>query len=218
VSDGEGPAASDLATRIRQRRQELGLSREQVAERAGLAASYLAYVEENPRAVVSSRVLGQLATALATTRASLSGGDRARPPGPGRAGPHPVLEALTDEQCRNYLALGGVGRIVFSGPGAPVALPVNFRLHRNSIVFRTSATGALAGTIGTRVGFEVDRVDEAVSEGWSVLVTGQAERLEGGAGSVQELASLEPWAGGERDLYIRIRTESVSGRVIHPGC
>lgn len=73
----------DLGRRVAARRQELGLSRAQLASRAGMAASYIGYLEEHP-ANVGNGGLMRLADALATTPAVLlgSGGELVRETGP----------------------------------------------------------------------------------------------------------------------------------------
>jgi nitroimidazol reductase NimA-like FMN-containing flavoprotein (pyridoxamine 5'-phosphate oxidase superfamily) len=119
-------------------------------------------------------VLLRLAKALETTASSLSGGEADRPPGPGRAGPHPHLDVLSRTGCEAHPAGGGVGRFVFLSAQRPVALPVNFRLVDGDVVFRSRATGSLAAAVGATVSFEVDQIDEAMSEGWSVLIPGRA--------------------------------------------
>jgi transcriptional regulator with XRE-family HTH domain len=62
----------DLGRRVAARRQELGLSRAQLANRAGMAASYIAYLEQHP-ANVGNGGLMRLAHALATTPDALLG-------------------------------------------------------------------------------------------------------------------------------------------------
>ena len=72
------------------------------------------------------------------------------------------------------IAPDGVGRIVFTEARGPVALPVNYRMIGDSIVFRTAATSALQRALRhEQVSFEVDYVDDALAEGWSVLVSGE---------------------------------------------
>ena len=206
----------DLGRRVAHRRRELGLSREEVARRAGMAAGYLDYLEHSPGVAIPRGSLIRLADALETTVKALRGGTVDRPPGPGRAGPHPRLDVLTREECEAHLAGGGVGRLVFLTAGVPVALPVNFRYFDGDIVFRTRADGALAAAAGTIVSFEVDRIDEAMSEGWSVLVSGHAHLVDD-PDELEQIAALgiEPWPGGHRETVIRIETAELSGRSIH---
>lgn len=157
--------SGDLATRIAHRRAELGLTPEEVARRAGMDVGYLDYFEHNPSAVLSSGAWLRLARALETTPASLAGGDLGRRTGPGRAGPHPVLETLTRKQCEDRLVAGGVGSVIFSAQREPVALPVNFRFVDGRVVFRTQPTASPAVTAGAVLSFEVDHVEEAMSRG-----------------------------------------------------
>ncbi|MGH3000884.1 MAG: helix-turn-helix domain-containing protein, partial [Gaiellaceae bacterium] len=164
--------SSDLARRIAQRRQELGLSREELARRAEMDPGYLDYLEHSPVSSMPPGVLLRLAAALETTAVRLRGGDIDRPQGPGHAGAHPHLDVLSSGECEAHLAGGGVGRFVFLAPQGPVALPVDFRYLDGDVIFHTRAEGLLAAAAGSTVSFEVDHIDEAMSEGWSVLITG----------------------------------------------
>jgi transcriptional regulator with XRE-family HTH domain len=206
--------SGDLSRRVAHRRQELGLTREEVAHRAGMDPGYLDYLEHNSAALSTGQLL-RLADALETTIVHLRRGDVDRPPGPGRAGPHPHLDVLSSEQCEAHLAGGGVGRFVFLAPEGPVALPVNFRFLDGDVIFRTRAEGVLAAAAGSTVSFEVDQIDEAMSEGWSVLITGAAQLVDDPA-ELDRLVQLgvEPWPGGHRDAVIRVVTERISGRAI----
>jgi nitroimidazol reductase NimA-like FMN-containing flavoprotein (pyridoxamine 5'-phosphate oxidase superfamily) len=159
-----------------------------------------------------------MALALETTPIALLGGEVDRPAGHGRAGRHPVLEALNRQQCEAHLAVGGVGRIVYSASRGPAALPVNFEFTEGEIVFSTNESKAAAIAEQAVVGFEVDRVDESLSEGWSVLVSGRGRRIED-PGETQRLSSLdlEAWAGGRRHSLVAIRPDEITGRVIIHG-
>jgi hypothetical protein len=105
-----------------------------------------------------------------------------------------------------------------------VAVPVNFRMLGPDIVFRTAARASLAAASWQpRVSFEVDNLDETLAEGWSVLVSGQA-MIVTAPDELAELSRLEmaPWAGGDRNCYIKIVASEISGRRIrrpagHPG-
>ena len=211
--------SGDLPRRVAHRRQELGLTQREVAQRAGMDPGYLDYLEHSPAVALPRGSLLRLAGALETTVDYLRGGEVDRPPGPGRAGPHPHLDILSKEECEAHLAGGGVGRFVFLAEQGPIALPVNFRLADGDVVFRTRAEGALAAAAGTTVGFEADRIDEAMSEGWSVLITGRA-RLIDEPTELQKIISLgdiDPWPGGRREALMRIETGTISGRRIRQG-
>jgi nitroimidazol reductase NimA-like FMN-containing flavoprotein (pyridoxamine 5'-phosphate oxidase superfamily) len=210
----QAPLAGDLARRVMRRRNELGLSTEGLASRAGIDPVYLGYFERSPNASLSAGTLQLIALALDTTPIALLGGEVDRPPGHGRAGRHPVLETLTKEQCDAHLAVGGIGRVVFLSERGPVALPVNFEFTEGQVIFSTDESKA--ATIEMQlVGFEVDRVDEAMSEGWSVVISGRAHRIRDPE-ERQRLGSLdlEAWAGGDRHSLVGIKPEELTGRVI----
>ena len=216
TTSSENP--SDLARRVTRRRTELGLTIEELAQRAGIDPNYLGYFERNADARLSASSLLLVALALGTSPLVLAGGEVDRPPGRGRAGRHPSLETLTEEQCEAHLAAGGVGRIVFNGERGPVALPVNFESAGGNIIVSTDVDKAALLATQPVVGFEVDRVDDALSEGWSVLVSGTARRVDD-PDEVLRLSSLdlEAWAGGDRHALICITPTNVTGRVIvHP--
>lgn len=157
----------------------------------------------------------RLAVALDTTAVELLGEGFDLPPGRGAPAPHPVLEVLTGEECTELLEPGGIGRVVLADARGPLALPVNFVVLDGDIVFRTKSDSPLATTEGAQVGFEIDRIDDAMREGWSVMVTGRLRRIV----DHDELAlargrNVEPWAGGERDVYLCLTPQEVSGRRI----
>jgi hypothetical protein len=206
---------SDLARRITYRRNELGMSVEELAKRAGIDPVYLRYFETSPDALLSGGAMLLVALALDTTPMALQGGEVDRPQGHGRAGRHPVLETLSPEQCEAHLAAGGVGRILLVTERGPVAVPVNFEFTGGEVVFSTDESKAKRIETEHFVGFEIDRVDDAASEGWSVLVTGRGRRINDPE-EYQRLASLDldTWAGGDRHTLVGIKADRVTGRVI----
>ena len=191
------------------------MSVEDLASKAGVDPGYLAYFESSPDANLSSGTLLLIALALDTSPFELSGGTADRPLGHAPALPHAALRPLTEEQCRTHLAVGGVGRLVLSTGRGVVAIPVNYEFTEGQIVFSTDDAKATALSSGDTVGFEIDRVDEALSEGWSVLVTGRC-RLVSDPDEVQRLSSidLEAWAGGDRHALVAIEPAETTGRVI----
>ena len=207
---------SDLGRRLTRRREELGLSIELVAAGASIDPGYLSYLETAADPDPSRGTLWRLAVVLKTSSASLRGGDQGQPPGRGGPGPEPHLEEMGREDCFALIAPGGVGRFIFLEGRGPVAVPVNFRMLGKDVVFRTEARTSLAARAEQlRVSFEVDHIDDAMSEGWSVLLSGTAHRVDDPAERAEvEALRVEPWAGGARDTYYRIRAEEVTGRRI----
>ncbi|MGQ4362611.1 helix-turn-helix domain-containing protein [Streptomyces sp. SAS_272] len=210
----EGPPSGDLGRRIAARRTQLGLTREETAARAGMAATYLAHLEEHPAAAPGPGALGTLAAVLQTTVSALTGGDADLPPGPGLAGHTPEFTELSRTECGDLLSTHGVGRLAVSTAHGPVIVPVNYSVVDGTIVFRT-ARGATPATDGP-VAFEVDRIDDAFSQGWSVLVRGRARLVTelDEAHRLARRAHSTPWAGGRRDLWVRIEPYAVTGRRI----
>jgi hypothetical protein len=92
---------------------------------------------------------------------------------------------------------------------------VNFEFTAGEIIISTDNTKTELLEAQESVGFEIDRVDEAMSEGWSVLVTGRARRIDD-PDEVQRLSSLdlEAWAGGDRHVLVGLRPDEITGRVI----
>ncbi|MGQ4436138.1 helix-turn-helix domain-containing protein [Streptomyces sp. SAS_260] len=212
----KGSPTGDLGRRIAVRRTELGLSRQEAADRAGVAGSYLQYLEEVPGAAPGRSVLLRLADALQTTVTDLAGGTGDQTPGAGRAGSDPEFTALTVKECRELLSTHGVGRVAIPTASGPVIVPVNYSVVDGAIVYRTVLGAMPSRAAGCQVAFEIDRIDDAFAEGWSVLALGRA-RLVTDADDVRRLteqAFSRPWAGGSREEWVRIDALSLTGRRI----
>jgi transcriptional regulator with XRE-family HTH domain len=210
------PDPGDLSKRLARRRAELRLSTAQVAARAGMSLRYVEYLERYP-ARPNGGVLRQLAAALHTTPAALLGGGAQVPPGAGRLARPPVITKLMPTECLRLIAAGGIGRIAFGAASGPVVLPVNFAVVAGTVVIRTGKGTIIEGhAADDRVAFEVDHIDEALSQGWSVLMRGPAHRVAHPAElrHVQEEAAIWPWPGDDRDIYVRIVPDKITGRRI----
>ncbi|MEW1905812.1 pyridoxamine 5'-phosphate oxidase family protein [Streptomyces sp. NPDC086147] len=218
---GNPYATSDLGRRVAARRARLGLSREEVAERAGSTPGYIAYVEERVPAP-GAEFLVRLASALETTVQDLAGYTADLPQGGAAAGRRPRMEEIDEAECWGLLDNHGVGRVALEGQDGPALFPVNYRVVGREIVFVTAADSALvrASASGTEIAFEQDRLDEAFSQGWSVLVVGPARTSPDGDEVVRQAAAARfgPWAGGGRETVVTLSPRRVTGRrVVVPG-
>ena len=121
---------------------------------------------------------------------------------------------LATAECLMLLQSKRVGRIAWCGDRGPQALPVNYVVDNGRILFRTSPYSVIAKlAVEQQVAFEVDDIDEFVETGWSVLVVGTARAVDEPGDIPRSLEDRPaPWAPGERNLYIRIQPETVSGR------
>ena len=133
-----------------------------------------------------------------------------------------VVAELDEAECLRLVAGQEVGRIAYNGRFGPMVLPVNYRLFEGSIVFRTAEGSAMDEDLTTGIAdaeyliaFEIDELYPARREGWTVLIHGSAHHVtdEDERTSVAR-TGVTPWAGGARDLYMRIRPTHIAGRRI----
>jgi nitroimidazol reductase NimA-like FMN-containing flavoprotein (pyridoxamine 5'-phosphate oxidase superfamily) len=134
----------------------------------------------------------------------------------------PIVEELTESESMSLITGADVGRIGFSGRFGPVVLPVNYKILNGAIVFRTEAGGPMEEDLRTgianaeyKVAFEIDDIDPATRSGWSVMIQGGAHHVEDEEERARVVKSgVEPWVGGDRDLYVCINPTLISGRRI----
>jgi len=129
---------------------------------------------------------------------------------------HSGIEILDSDECRRLLAQDEIGRLAVIVGAMPMILPVNYALDRDAIVFRTMPGSRLDVGQG-HAAFEVDSFDRVCHSGWSVLVTGHLEEVNWyQAADMKRIQGLdvEPWAPGERDLFLRLRPSFITGRIV----
>jgi nitroimidazol reductase NimA-like FMN-containing flavoprotein (pyridoxamine 5'-phosphate oxidase superfamily) len=137
----------------------------------------------------------------------------------------PILEELTEAESMNLIEQAEIGRIGFSGRYGPIVIPVNYKIVDGTVVFRTAVGSSLGEDLRTgiahaeyKVAFEIDTLDPVERTGWSVLIQGAAHHVDDEQErAVVARAGIEPWAGGERDHFVRIKPTSISGRRIRRG-
>lgn len=129
----------------------------------------------------------------------------------------PESRDIGRQACERLLRAGVIGRVALSTPEGPHIVPVNYAVVDDTIVVRTSAYSVL-GTYGhnAMLAFEVDHVDHERQCGWSVVARGRcwAELDPDQVATIRQGWELRPWASGNRNLYLRMRWESISGRAL----
>ena len=146
--------------------------------------------------------------------------DLGSPGGPSpEVGARRVLEYLSDAECLQLLASGGVGRLVYSSRYGPTALPIVYKMDGESIVLGTWDPALFDEDLRTgiayaeyQVGVEADQIDLEAREGWIVLVRGAAHHLDTEAERAPLIgAGLEPWIAGVPAHFIRVTPTSIWG-------
>jgi uncharacterized protein len=85
------------------------------------------------------------------------------------------------------------------------------------LVFRTAeGTKLAASVLGRGVAFEVDGVDDAAGEAWSVIVKGHAVEITGMYELLDALQlPLFPWHAAPKHRFVRIKPVEITGRRFH---
>jgi nitroimidazol reductase NimA-like FMN-containing flavoprotein (pyridoxamine 5'-phosphate oxidase superfamily) len=133
------------------------------------------------------------------------------------------ITELDEAESLQLIAHGGIGRIAYQGRYGPVILPVNYQWYDGAIVFRTARHSALDEDLQTgiaggeyKVAFEIDDIDMAGRQGWSVLIQGPAHHVSEAEHEAVIKAGVESWAAGDRELFVRIVPTHITGRRISP--
>jgi nitroimidazol reductase NimA-like FMN-containing flavoprotein (pyridoxamine 5'-phosphate oxidase superfamily) len=134
-----------------------------------------------------------------------------------------TITELDEAESLQLIAHGGIGRIAYESRFGPAVLPVNYQWHDGAIVFRTARHSALDEDLQTgiaggeyKVAFEIDEIDTAGRQGWSVLIQGPAHHVSEAERDAVIEAGVEPWPAGDRELFVRIIPTHITGRRISP--
>ena len=121
---------------------------------------------------------------------------------------------LDVEQCRSLLERGVVGRVAMATPVGPRIAPVNYVVHQDAIVFRTTPYSELS-TYGWNadLAFETDQIDQDSRTGWSVVAIGRAHVVEDPdeVQRIRRTGDPQPWAPGPRHLYVSLVWRQLTG-------
>ena len=126
------------------------------------------------------------------------------------------FSTIAASECRELLSGGTIGRIAFNSDVGIQLLPLNDLYLDGSIYCRVDAGSVLGELAGGSddVAFGVDYVEELFKEAWSVLVTGTIGAVTEAAemAKLRGQRKLEPWAIGDRQLYLRLEPVTITGR------
>lgn len=125
-----------------------------------------------------------------------------------------AIEQLSETECRRLLGSQTIGRVGITSGGLPRILPVHYLYDDGVIVFRTGVgTKLRAAESGDVLAFEVDAYDQESGRGWSVMVLGRATVVTT-EHEYEGLPTFDDVAHGERNHYVRLFCELVTGRVV----
>ena len=127
------------------------------------------------------------------------------------------FEGIGRQQCLDLLESNHLGRVAWQAADRPQILPVTYAMHQGFVYFRTAPDSILAELAQpTSVALEVDELDQQTRSGWSIVMHGLSSAVSepDALDDLWASDSLVPWASGNRTLFIRIRPERVSGRVV----
>lgn len=127
---------------------------------------------------------------------------------------HGHLGRIERQECLELLSLRTVGMVAFVDDDGQQLVPVNYVVRDDDVVFRTSSDSFLSRLADGHddVAFATTYQAELDQHGWNVTVRGSASALD-----ADDLDGAPPrtWAGGARDVLVRIRAEHVDGRRVH---
>ena len=138
-----------------------------------------------------------------------------------QGGPGPrVLERLDERECLQLIGGERLGRLAYTGRFGPTVLPVPYKLHEGSIVFRVTQDTFTEEDLRTgiahaeyQVAFEVDQYDPETLDGWVVLVVGPAHYVDTEAERAPIIsAGDDPWTEAESEQLMRVQPTRIGGR------
>jgi nitroimidazol reductase NimA-like FMN-containing flavoprotein (pyridoxamine 5'-phosphate oxidase superfamily) len=126
----------------------------------------------------------------------------------------PTTTMLSEDECWELLSRQRIGRLATAVGGEPEIFPLNYAVADRRAYIRTSPGTKLAElAVNARVALETDVVSDDRAE--SVVLKGTAEILESDADLLgAEATGLVPYAGSDKDVWVRITPTEVSGRRI----
>jgi nitroimidazol reductase NimA-like FMN-containing flavoprotein (pyridoxamine 5'-phosphate oxidase superfamily) len=124
------------------------------------------------------------------------------------------LEVIGMDEALELLGRVAFGRLAYMDAGVPVIVPVNHGVDDASLVLRSLDGGKLGAAIFEKpVAFQADELDATTRTGWSVVVRGRAEVIDGDV-PAEVAERVDSWAVGDGAsvTWIRIVPDEIGGR------
>lgn len=122
-----------------------------------------------------------------------------------------VTTELTTEECWQALREQEFGRLAYVLGDEVDLVPVNYTVDGETLLFRTAEGSKLLGVVmRPGVAFEIDSIDGG--QATSVVLHGEARRLEEDEAHRADDLPLRPWVPTPKYDVVEIRPTSVTGR------
>lgn len=131
----------------------------------------------------------------------------------------PTLIELPRARCDELLRDTRWGRLAIVNGGWPTIRPILYSYDGESLLFRTKHSARFSADTLTAATMEIDEADRDGAWGWSVIVEGTALDVTatlGTAAAPYPPALSRPWAPGQKDQWVRVNTDRVSGIAFGP--
>jgi nitroimidazol reductase NimA-like FMN-containing flavoprotein (pyridoxamine 5'-phosphate oxidase superfamily) len=124
------------------------------------------------------------------------------------------IEQLSTNECWEALRGADVGRLAVIIDDHPEIFPLTYVVDHGTVVFRSAEGSKVEGVLSGRpLAFEADGYDRSTNQAWSVVIKGSAERPQDIDDAAEAaMLPLFPWQAGEKNRFVRIVPDEVSGR------
>ncbi|HEX5994299.1 MAG TPA: pyridoxamine 5'-phosphate oxidase family protein [Jiangellales bacterium] len=131
-----------------------------------------------------------------------------------RVDPRTGMTILDETTCWGLLSAAEVHRLAVVVGDDLEIFPVNAAVDGRTLIFSTGEGTKLAAvTIARNVVVEADGYDAATQEAWSVVLKGEAERLDHFDDIERaESLALRSWSDHPKQWFVRVTPRSISGR------
>lgn len=129
--------------------------------------------------------------------------------------PEVMLEKIDPAECAILMTATQLGRMAVAESGRPMIIVLNHLVLHGHVLFRVTEDSRLARLTdgaAVHVAYEVDSAFPVGHSGWSVIATGVLDRETDHLRIVAARDQLNTWAGGRREVVLRLRIEQLTGR------